>query len=112
METPKTYANSQVTSADMMRKYQDMIVENQEEKEEVEEAKEEDTEKEEVEEAKEEEVEESEEQVDEGEQIEETTDTPAPQTAQDLLRSYADLVAEAQKKDNEEDEVREEKDEE
>ena len=41
MDTPKTYANSQVTSADMMRKYQDMIVENQEEKEEVEEAKEE-----------------------------------------------------------------------
>ena len=54
MDTPKTYANSQVSSADMMRKYQDMILENQEEKEEVEEAKEEDTEKEEVEEAKEE----------------------------------------------------------
>ena len=51
METPKNVFNS---TADMMRKYQDMIVENQEEKEEVEEAKEEDTEKEEVEEAKEE----------------------------------------------------------
>ena len=48
METPKNVFTS---TADMMRKYQDMIVENQEE---VEEAKEEDTEKEEVEEAKEE----------------------------------------------------------
>ena len=51
METPKNVFTS---TADMMRKYQDMILENQEEKEEVEEAKEEDTEKEEVEEAKEE----------------------------------------------------------
>jgi len=76
------------------------------------EAKDDDDDKEEVEEAKEEEVDESDEQVDEGEQIEETTDTPAPQTTQDLLRSYANMVAEAQKKDKEEDEVREEKDEE
>ena len=53
MTTPK-YENSYTSTADMMRKYQDMIVENEQEKEEVEEAKEEDTEKEEVEEAKEE----------------------------------------------------------
>jgi len=53
METPK-YANTHASSADMLRKYQDMIMENSNEKEEVEEAKEEDTEKEEVEEAKEE----------------------------------------------------------
>ena len=40
MTTP---TNVFTSTADMMRKYQDMIVENQEEKEEVEEAKEEDT---------------------------------------------------------------------
>ena len=40
METPKNVFTS---TADMMRKYQDMILENQEEKEEVEEAKEEET---------------------------------------------------------------------
>ena len=42
MDTPK-FQNTYTSTADMMRKYQDMIVENQEEKEEVEEAKEEDT---------------------------------------------------------------------
>ncbi len=73
-----------------------------EDEETVAEAKDDDDDKEEVEEAKEEEVDEDDEQVDEGEQIEETTDTPAPQTTQDLLRSYANMVAEAQKKDKEE----------
>ena len=53
MDTPK-FQNTYTSTANMMRKYQDMILENQEEKEEVEEAKEEDNEKEEVEEAKEE----------------------------------------------------------
>tara|TARA_B000000609_G_scaffold157490_1_gene152184 strand:+ start:2547 stop:2723 length:177 start_codon:yes stop_codon:yes gene_type:complete len=53
METPK---NVYASSAGMLRKYQDMILENSQEKEEVEEAKEEDNEKEEVEEAKEEET--------------------------------------------------------
>ena len=59
MDTPK-YENAHKTSADMLRKYQDMILENQEEQideeEQVEEAKDEeiDEDKEEVEEAKDE----------------------------------------------------------
>ena len=75
MDTPK-YENAHKTSADMLRKYQDMILENQEEQideeeqveeEQVEEAKDEevDESKEEVEEAKDEEIDESKEEVEE-----------------------------------------------
>ena len=92
MEIQK-FTNNATTSADMLRKYQDMIVENQGD-EDLEEA-----ENEEVDESKEEEVDESkEEEVDESkeEEVDESTHFSLSQVNNaSILRKYQDILKEA-----------------
>ena len=105
MDTPK-YENAHKTSADMLRQYQDMILENQEEQideteEQVEEAQEEQIEEtkdevkeEEVDESTEESVEEAkDEEVDESkEEVEETVTQASVIPSTQTLRSYQDMI--------------------
>jgi len=98
MEIQK-FTNNATTSADMLRKYQDMIVENQGD-EDLEEAE---NEEEEVDESKEEEVEESkEEEVDESteEEVEESTHFSLSQVNNaSILRKYQDILKEVSTSD-------------
>ena len=105
MDTPK-YENAHKTSADMLRQYQDMILENQEEQideteEQVEEAQEEQIEEtkdevkeEEVDESTEESVEEAkDEEVDESkEEVEETVTQASVIPSTQTLRAYCCLL--------------------
>ena len=101
MEIQK-FTNNATTSADMLRRYQDMIVENQGD-EDLEEAT--DDNEDQVDEAQEEV---DEDQVDEAKDEDEKEEVKEEIPSTNMLRRYQDMIKEAEKEDEEVDESKEE----